>query len=173
MRKVLSEKFFARGALVVAQELLGKFLVRKRGEREEARMITEVEAYDGHLDKASHASRGETERNKPMWGPPGRFYVYLVYGMHDMLNMVTGREGYPAAVLIRAVEGCDGPGKLTKRLKIDRKMNGKKISRTTGLWVEDRGVVIAKKDVKKSPRIGVHYAGPVWSKKPYRFLLKG
>lgn len=173
MRKVLSEKFFARDTLAVARELLGKFLVRKCGKREEAHMITEVEAYDGHLDRASHASRGKTERNEPMWGPPGRFYVYLVYGMHEMFNIVTGRRGYPAAVLIRGVEGYAGPGKLTKHLKIDRKMNGKKASRTTGLWVEDRGVKIPSRDIKKTPRVGVHYAGPVWSKKPYRFFLKG
>ena len=173
MRKILGETFFARGALVVAEELLGKFLVRKTGAKEEARMIVEVEAYDGHWDRASHASRGETERNKPMWGKAGRLYVYLVYGMHEMLNIVTGRAGYPAAVLIRGVEGYNGPGKLTKYLRIDRKMNGKKVSRATGLWVEDRGVVIQKKDIQKSPRIGVSYAGPVWSKKPYRFHLKG
>ena len=173
MRKVLSEKFFARDALLVAEELLGKFLVRKYGEREEAHMITEVEAYDGHLDRASHASRGKTERNKPMWGSPGRFYVYLVYGMHNMLNIVTGPKDYPAAVLIRGVEGLRGPGTLTKALRVDRMLNNKKADKKTGLWVEDRGVMIQKKDIKKGPRVGVRYAGPVWSKKPYRFLFKG
>ncbi|MCR4306607.1 MAG: DNA-3-methyladenine glycosylase [Candidatus Yonathbacteria bacterium] len=173
MRKVLSEKFFARSTLAVAEELLGKFLVRKYGEREEAHMITEVEAYDGHLDRASHASRGKTERNEPMWGPPGRFYVYLIYGMHEMLNIVTGRRGYPAAVLIRGVEGFRGPGILTKALRINRTLNNKKADKKTGLWIEDRGVKIPSRDIKKSPRVGVHYAGPVWSKKPYRFFLKG
>ncbi|MCR4330898.1 MAG: DNA-3-methyladenine glycosylase [Patescibacteria group bacterium] len=172
MRKVLNEKFFARDTLVVAEELLGKFLVRKCGKREEAYLITEVEAYDGHLDRASHASKGETERNKPMWGPAGYWYVYLVYGMHDMLNMVTGPRKYPAAVLIRGVGEFRGPGILTKALQIERTLNNKKADKKTGLWIEDRGVVIQKKDIQKSPRIGVRYAGPIWAKKPYRFFFK-
>lgn len=136
-------------------------------------MVIETEAYDGHKDKASHASRGETPRNTPMFGEAGRFYVYLVYGMHEMLNIVTGPKGYPAAVLIRGVIEATGPGKLTKHLKIKRTMNGKKAIPASGLWFEDRGVKIDKKNVKRTPRVGVSYAGKKWALKPYRFVWRG
>ena len=114
MHKALHEDFFCRDTLIVAEELLGKFLVRKTPDGILAGMITEVEAYDGPLDKACHAHRGKTPRNAPMFGPGGFFYVYFVYGMHWMLNVVTGEAGDPAAVLIRGIQGWDGPGKLTK-----------------------------------------------------------
>ncbi len=172
MRKILTTKFFERATVVVARELLGKFLIRKKGRKEIAYMITEVEAYDGHKDKASHAHRGETPRNKVMFGGAGVWYVYFVYGMYDMLNVVTGPHGYPAAILIRAVEGITGPGRLTKKLGITRRLNGKDAVRASGLWIEDRGIRVKKKDIKKAPRIGVSNAGSVWSKKPYRFMLK-
>lgn len=170
-RKILSQDFFVRDTLVVARELLGKYLVRRMRGKEIAVMITEVEAYDGFEDKASHAHRGETARNKPMFGNAGAWYVYLVYGMYEMLNIVTGRKGYPAAVLIRGVEGISGPGRLTKFLKITRAQNNKRAIFESGLWIEDRGVVITDNRIKKTPRIGVDYAG-VWAKKRYRFVLK-
>ena len=172
MKKILPKKFFERATFVVARDMLGKFLVRKNGRREVAYMITEVEGYDGHKDKASHAHRGQTPRNKVMFGKAGVWYVYFVYGMYDMLNMVTGSHGYPAAVLIRGLEGIYGPGRLTKKLGITRRLNGKHTTRASGLWIEDRGVQVRPKDVKKAPRIGVNYAGSVWSKKPYRLILK-
>ncbi len=171
-KKILTKKFFERATLVVARDLLGKFLVRKKGRTEIAYMITEVEAYDGHNDKASHAHRGETTRNKVMFGEAGVWYVYFVYGMYDMLNMVTGPHRYPAAVLIRGVEGIHGPGRLTKKLGITRRLNGNDAVRISGLWIEDRGVRVKRKNIQKTPRIGVNYAGSVWSKKPYRFILK-
>lgn len=183
MSKILADDFFNRNALIVAKELLGKHLVRKINGKETALMITEVEAYDGFEDKASHAHRGKTKRNEVMFGDAGYCYIYLVYGMHWMLNITTGEKGYPAAVLIRGVEGFDGPAKLTKFLKIDKKLNGEKVDllavalaeegKETGLWIENRGVKIKAKDIQKTPRIGVGYAGPVWSKKCYRFLLSG
>jgi len=177
MKGVLSKKFFERDTLVVAEELIGKFLVRampsKNGRpRKIEAMITEVEGYDGHLDKASHASRGKTKRNEPMFGAAGVWYVYLCYGVHEMLNIATGVPEYPAAVLIRSVEGVQGPGRVTKKFMVGRALNAKEASKKSGLWIEDRGVNIAKKDVQKTPRIGVDYAGPVWSKKHYRFVLK-
>ncbi|MBI5817280.1 MAG: DNA-3-methyladenine glycosylase [Candidatus Yonathbacteria bacterium] len=152
--------------------MLGKFLVRKQGRKEIACMITEVEGYDGHKDKASHAHRGETMRNKVMFGEAGIWYVYFVYGMYDMLNVVTGQHGYPAAILIRGVEDIRGPGRLTKKLGVTRRLNGRDATRTSGLWIEDRGINVKKKDITRAARIGVNYAGPVWSKKPYRFILK-
>jgi DNA-3-methyladenine glycosylase len=189
-RRILKKEFFDRSALTAAKELLGKYLVRKIRGKETALMITEVEAYDGFDDKASHAHRGITDRNKTMFGEAGIWYVYLVYGMHNMLNIVTGEKGHPSAVLIRGAcpvrskkslvsakslirtsYGIDGPGKLTELLKIDRKLNGKSAARKSGLWLEDRGIKISKRQIKRTPRIGVHYAGEIWSKKPYRFVL--
>ncbi len=188
MHKVLNQKFFDRPTVTVAKELLGKYLVRKRGGKTIALMITEVEAYDGPRDKASHASRGMTPRTKIMFGPAGRWFVYFTYGMHWMLNVVTGKERYPAAVLIRGIEGVNGPGRVTKFLHVDKKLNGKLANRKNDLWIEERrtnpvrnspsqgrsgarraGVI--SNGIKKSPRIGVQYAGAHWARKNYRFFL--
>ena len=176
---VLTKNFFERPTLKVAKDLLGKFLTIKHSVSNNRHrvlrfMITEVEAYDGHLDKASHAHRGETARNAPMFGPAGVWYVYFVYGMHNMLNIVTGPKDYPAAVLIRGIEGINGPGKFTKFLKIDKKFNKKPATRATGLWIESAsrrmGVKIKKSQIKTSPRIGVNYAGEC-KDKHYRFYI--
>jgi len=176
--KVLRREFFDRPAPTVARDLLGKYLVRRlpagRQVRDGGRlalMITEVEAYEGWEDKASHASRGRTERNAPMFGPAGRWYVYFVYGIHWMLNVVTGAAGHPAAVLIRGLDGISGPARLTKSLGIDRRLNGRAALPREGLWIEDRGVVLPPRRVGRGPRVGVAYAGD-WAKKPYRYFLK-
>src|SRR3989338_1327947 len=139
MRKVLPQKFFNQPVLKIAQNLLGKFLVRKFRSKEISLIIIEIEAYNGFNDKASHASRGRTERNKVMFGEAGRWYVYFTYGMHWMLNIVTGSKNYPAAVLIRGTDKVKGPGRLTKYLKIDKKFNGSLADGKSGLWIEDRG----------------------------------
>ncbi len=170
---------------MVARGLLGKYLCRRYRGKIIRAMITEVEAYDGPADRACHASRGVTPRNKVMFGPAGHWYVYFTYGMHWMLNAVTGKEGYPAAVLIRGVAAntdergfengftrINGPARVTKFFKIDKKFNSKSAGRRSGLWLEDKGVEIKNSQIKRSPRIGVNYAGPVWSKKLYRFYLK-
>src|SRR3989344_7236430 len=159
MRKVLPQKFFNQPVLKIAQNLLGKFLVRKFRSKEISLIIIEIEAYNGFNDKASHASHGRTERNKVMFDEAGKWYVYFTYGMHWMLNIVTGAKNYPAAVLIRAAGNINGPAKLTKYLKIDKKFNGLTANRETGLWFEDRGGQIKKSQIKKSKRIGVEYAG--------------
>lgn len=171
MKKVLTKEFFERNTLKVAENLLGKYLVRKVGDKETALKINEVEAYDGFDDKASHAHKGKTDRNKVMFGEASNWYVYLVYGMHNMLNIVTDKEHYPAAILIRGAGDISGPGRLTKFLKIDKKLNGKKASVKTGLWIEDRGDPVDKKKIRRTARIGVNYAGPIWAKKNYRFVL--
>lgn len=171
MRKVLTKKFFERPVPDVAKDLLGKFLVKKSGKRETAVMMTEVEAYDGFKDKASHASRGRTERNAPMFGEADRWYVYFTYGMHWMLNIVCGKRDYPAAVLIRAVEGVNGPARLTKFLKIGKKINNRPADKKTGLWIEDRGVRIAAREIRRGARIGVDYAGKFWAKRRWRFYI--
>ena len=146
------------------------FLIRRSGEDVIAAMITETEAYTGPDDLACHAAKGRTARTDVMFGSPGYFYVYFVYGMHWMLNVVTREEGYPAAVLIRAVDGISGPARLTKHFQIDGALNAKPSARSTGLWIEDRGIIIRPRDIMKMPRIGVDYAGE-WAEKPYRFLL--
>lgn len=168
--KIVQSRFFSRPTLRVARNILGKYLVRRIGSREIARPITEVEAYVGFTDRASHASRGETARNRVMFGPAGVWYVYFTYGMHWMLNIVTGRTGYPAAILIRGVEGISGPARVTKFFKIDGRLNGRPASRSSGLWIEDRGVRIPARRIKRSARIGVDYAG-AWRKKLWRLCL--
>src|SRR3569623_1537291 len=128
-------------------------------------MISETEAYDGFKDKASHAHRGQTARNSVMFGKPGRIYVYFTYGMHWMLNLICGEEGYPSGVLIRAAGDNSGPARLTRALAIDKTLNTLTLSKKSGLWVEDRGVKISKKDVELTPRIGIRYAEE-WVEKP-------
>ncbi len=161
----LKPEFYQRDVIVVARELLGKYLVKDNLKL----MITEVEAYVGSQDLACHASKGRTARTEVMFEEGGVWYVYFVYGMHWMLNVVTGEIDYPAAVLIRGVEGINGPARVTKAFGIDKTFNGLPAAKSTGLYIQDRGVVVGK--IKSTPRIGVDFAGPVWSQKPYRFLL--
>ena len=155
-----------RATLAHARNLLGKYLVGADGE---GRMITEVEAYDGERDLACHARVGRTRRTETLYNDGGVWYVYLCYGVHEMLNLVVGPRDWPAAVLIRGVEGCHGPGRVTKALGINRRFNAAAAHQVSGLWIEDRGVKVPRRLVKATPRIGVDYAGPVWAKKPWRF----
>jgi DNA-3-methyladenine glycosylase len=165
--------FSSADTVGVARSLLGRLLVARVDGRRVARRILEVEAYDGPHDRASHASRGRTRRNEPMFAAGGIWYVYLCYGMHEMLNLVTGPAGYPAAVLIRGIEGISGPGRLTRALGIDRRVNRRPVARATGLWIEDDGVGPDESDVLALPRVGVDYAGADWSAKPWRFVWRG
>ena len=168
---VLSAAFFERPAAAVAPELLGKYLVSAIGGKKSACMITETEAYIGPHDLAAHSSKGLTPRTAVMFGPPGRWYVYFTYGIHWMLNIVTGPEGYPSAVLFRGVEGIPGPARLAKQLGITGALNAHAAVPASGLWIEDRGVKVQKSAIRTSPRVGVEYAGPVWAAKPYRYFL--
>jgi len=168
--KVLNSKFFDRPAEKVAYDLIGCRLHWKIGEQSESRIITETEAYIGPEDLASHAARGRTTRNEAMFGPPGTFYVYFVYGLHWMLNVVTGPTGFPAAALIRGLDSIVGPARLTKALGITGELNGKVASKETGVWFSE-GPRPSRKQIIPSARIGVDYAGPLWSAKPYRFTL--
>jgi DNA-3-methyladenine glycosylase len=172
MAKIIGKNFFHQPTLTATENLLGKYLVRKIYRKKIALIITEVEAYDGPRDRASHAARGQTPRNAPMFEEGGIWYIYFTYGMHWMLNIVTGPRRYPAAVLIRGAGEISGPARLTKFLKIDSRLNGAPAAKKSGLWIEDRGVKINPRDIKRTARIGVSYAGPVWSKKRYRLLLK-
>lgn len=201
---VLNKKFFQRSSVAVAKDLLGKFLCRRIGGQKICRMITETEAYGGPVrDLASHASRGKTARNYVMFGPAGRWYVYFTYGMHWMLNVVAKFHRHPSAVLIRGVSGLslraptlrsergnltsvilskaknlNGPARVTKFFKVDKKFNDKPATRATGLWIESPSVIASRAKqsyknfkIKSSSRIGVAYAGPIWSKKKWRFFI--
>lgn len=173
MRRIIqAEEWRKRGAVAAARWLLGKFLVRRsEGGGETAWMITEVEAYDGERDLACHARVGRTRRTEIMYAAGGVWYVYLCYGVHEMLNLVVGPADWPAAVLIRGVEGIVGPGRLTKRLEIGRALNGAAAAPASGLWIEDRGVKVARAKIRATPRVGVDFAGPVWAAKPWRFVI--
>lgn len=161
-----------KNPVALARWLLGKHLVRRGADgRLDARLITEVEAYRGERDLACHARAGRTRRTEVMYAPGGCWYVYLCYGIHEMLNLVVGPRGWPAAVLIRAVEGANGPGRVTRALRIDRRLNAAKAARASGLWLEDRGVRVPRRRMRATPRIGVDYAGPLWAKKPWRFTF--
>jgi DNA-3-methyladenine glycosylase len=165
------ETWASRATLAHARSLLGKVLVRTIAGGESAHVITEVEAYIGESDLACHASRGVTARTRILFGPPGHWYVYLIYGMHEMLNLVTGPEGWPSAILIRGVVGATGPGRVTRALAVNRVLNGRPASRDSGLWIEDRGIRVPDRLVARTPRIGIDYAGPVWAAKPWRFVV--
>ncbi|WHZ23313.1 MAG: DNA-3-methyladenine glycosylase II [Nitrospira sp.] len=172
---MLTSEFFSRPTLQVARSLIGKYLIRENGRGRIAGKIIETEAYIGPEDKACHASKGRTARTEVLFGPPGHAYVYLCYGMYEMLNVVTEAEGFPAAILLRAVE-CDGtlidgPGRLTRAFDVDRRLNRLDLTAGEALWFEDRGEVVLRGSVKTHPRIGVDYAGE-WAKKPWRFRLE-
>lgn len=223
LRKILSQKFFDRHTLKVARELLGKVLVRrfqptvdkvgmsrdqyqgflhKSGSvrcssrsYEIVGIITEVEAYIGPNDQASHASRlwrglpratsGKTKRTEVMFGNPGYWYIYMIYGIHYCLNIVTEKKGYPAAILIRSIYAASlhknlmmsfrlhikGPGRVCKYFKIDKQLNEKPANRKTGLWIEDWGIKINPRHIRRGRRIGVEYAGK-WKEKLWRFYLR-
>jgi DNA-3-methyladenine glycosylase len=175
MRK-LPRSFYERKTLRVARELLGKWLVRRADGIERIGRIVEVEAYLGPHDLAAHSSRGLTPRTKVMFGPPGHAYVYLIYGMHHCMNVVTEPEGHGSAVLLRALEPVrnlegrtQGPGLLCRAMGIDRSLNAHDLlSRDFFIAVPTKA---PKHLVIKRPRIGVDYAGP-WAKLHLRFYIK-
>lgn len=172
-RPVPINTFSRRSTTTLARFLLGKRLVRTDAAGRVTRhRITEVEAYHGARDRACHASRGQTPRTAVMFAPGGVWYVYLCYGLHEMLNLVTGPAEFPAAVLIRGVEGVAGPGRVSKALGIDRSLNGRPAAPSSGLYVEDDGFRVPRRLIHATPRIGVAYAGPVWAAKPWRFFYE-
>lgn len=165
----LTKKFYIRDVLYVAPELLGKYLVIRSADTTFRRFqITEVEAYRGTEDKACHAFKGRTHRTEIMYHEGGRLYVYLVYGMYWMLNVVTGSESIPQAVLIRGVKNHSGPGKITKSLGIDRSFYGEDLDISERIWFEDAGFT---PEIKTGPRIGIEYAGEYWKTRPWRYYI--
>lgn len=186
----LSQGFIEGPTLLVARRLLGQVLVRRLGGKQLGGRIVEVEAYIGEADTACHACRGPTRRNEAMYGPPGRAYVYFTYGMHWMLNVVTEREGFPAAVLLRALEPTmglkilrsrrgdradteltSGPARLCQALGIDRAHNGLDLLTAKELFLAV-GEPVREEDVLATPRIGIDYAQRRDREALWRFALK-
>ena len=161
-----------KNTVAIARQLIGKVLVRGEPGRPRTRhIITETEAYHSERDLACHASKGRTPRTDVLYRTAGVWYVYLCYGIHEMLNLVVGPEGFPAAILIRGVHDVTGPGRVTKSLGIGRRLNGLPCEPASGLWLEDDGFSLRREWISATPRIGVDYAGQVWSAKPWRFVL--
>ncbi len=166
--KKLPLSFYTRDVLAVAPDLCGKYLCCKQMDGSIKRLrITQTEAYRGEEDTACHAHKGKTPRTKTMYARAGTIYVYLCYGIHNLCNIVTGPEGFPQAVLIRACEGADGPGKLTKALGITRALNGKMLGEE--LWVEDDALPC---EITTDTRVGIGYASPEDQAKLWRYICK-
>lgn len=184
----LSREFYNRSTLSIARDLIGARLVRILNGQRLTGLITETEAYIGEKDLGCHAKAGRTARTAVMYGPPGHAYVYFTYGHHWMLNVVTEREGFPAAVLLRAIQPIEGvefmskqrvgrdtfgPGKLTQAMGITKNENGVDLTRRgSGLWIEE-AQAIPNKLVTKGPRVGLNNVPEPWKSKPWRFLVTG
>jgi len=165
----LQKDFYIRDVLVVAPEIIGKNLVIRLDDDTSGRYrVTEVEAYRGSEDKACHACKGRTVRTEIMFHEGGKLYVCLIYGMYWMLNVVTGQENNPQAVLIRGVESLPGPGKLTKSLGIDRTFYGEDLTLSRRIWLEETDF---EPVIKTGERIGIEYAGEYWMTRPWRFYI--
>ncbi|WP_027377898.1 DNA-3-methyladenine glycosylase [Kaistella palustris] len=167
----LSKLYFQQNdAVALAKDLLGKTLVRKFADGREFRaQITETEAYFGPDDQASHASKGRTPRTELMFGAGGTVYVYLIYGKYWLLNIVTGTEDLPEAVLIRGLTTVSGPGRIGNLLELDRSFYGEDLDTSQRLWLEESELAGA---LITGPRVGVDYAGDEWRLKPWRFILQ-
>jgi DNA-3-methyladenine glycosylase len=166
----LQSDFYTRDVLDVAPELIGKILIiTPEGSPERRFCITEVEAYRGREDKACHASKGRTARTEIMFHEGGRIYVYFVYGMYWMLNIVTGKDDDPQAVLIRGVEGITGPGRVTRELGIDGSFYGEDLSVSGRIKIADNGKAAT---YITQPRVGIDYAGEPWKSKHWRYLIR-
>ena len=199
LKRRLKRNFFVQPTLKVAKELLGKYLVRIIKGKRISGMITETESYLGPRDRASHAYLyKKTERNKAEYLEGGHVYIYLVYGMYWQLNFSTFKKDKPECVLIRALEPKEeiesmiknrklekpkvmnekflrkltgGPGVLCQSLKLDKSFYGEDLTKSKRFWLEDRGVKVKPSQIKKGPRVGIDYAGPYWSKIPWRFWI--
>jgi len=189
LTKPLPRDFYARPTIEVARDLLGCHLCHRLpdGELLVAR-ITETEAYDGPSDSACHGAKGRTARTDVLFGPPGHAYIYLIYGMYELFNVVTDRDNYPAGVLIRGIEPvlgearmcqlrpvprrnlCNGPGKLTRAMNIDRRYHGLDLTTGDTLWLSE-GASDENYRIESGPRIGIDYADEIHRLAPWRFWL--
>ena len=167
---ILTETFFHRDALEVAPDLVGKLIVRTLDDGSEVTLrITETEAYRGEEDTACHASKGRTPRTELLYGKSGVIYVYLCYGIHWLMNVITGEEGHPQGVLFRACEVYGGPAKLTKKLGIDKSFNGESFCGNPRIRLADDGY---RAEIETLPRVGINYATPEYRDILWRFADK-
>lgn len=165
----LKRGFYTRDVLDVAPELIGKTLVVRQKDKTFAKlMINEVEAYRGNDDIACHASKGRTNRTEIMYHAGGHLYIYLIYGIHWMLNIVAGEENIPHAILVRGAGLYKGPGVLTRATGIDRSFYGEDLTVSERIWIEDAGI---NPEYKTSPRIGIDYSGEYWKSRPWRYFI--
>ena len=163
----ISSSLFLLPATELAPLLIGKLLCRRTTQGVLRLRITETECYYGEEDSACHAHRGPTQRNAPMYLHGGYTYIYLCYGIHNLLNIVSGPEGHPEAVLIRGVEGYSGPGKLTKAMSIDRSLNSIDLNESNEIWLEDDGITVP---FHTDRRVGIDYADPIDRDRPWRYI---
>ena len=160
--------FYQRDPLEIAPCILGKTLVRVLDTGQILRIpITEVEVYRGEEDKACHACRGRTTRNAVMYGPGGHIYMYFIYGVHWMLNIVTGESGNPSALLVRGIGDIRGPGRVTRHLGLDGSFYGEDLCSSTRIWLENAAGIDS---FSTGPRVGIHYAGEPWVSMPWRYI---
>ena len=167
---ILDKKYFKRSAKELAPDLIGKVLCRKTKDGVRRVKITETECYFGEEDTACHAHKGKTPRTVTLYHEGGICYVYLCYGIHSLLNIVTGEPDHPEAVLIRGVEGASGPGRVTKRLGLTTAQNRIPLCPRSGIWVEDDGVPAPAYEAL--PRVGIDYAAEADRVRPWRYLVK-
>lgn len=166
---MLDKKYFSSSATLLAPDLIGKILCRRTKDGIIRARITETECYFGEDDTACHAHKGKTERTKTMYEAGGVTYVYLCYGIHSLLNIVTGPSGHPEAVLIRGVEGAIGPGRATKLLQITTADNALPLCEENGIWIEDDG---ARPEYTVMPRVGIDYASKEDRERKWRYCAK-
>lgn len=170
--------FYTKPTLKIAKELLGKYIVRKIGNKKLEGKIIETEAYIGPRDKASHAYQGKiTPRNKAEYLIGGHIYIYLVYGMYWQFNIATSKAKKPECILIRALDSnlgnlASGPGKLCRYLKLDKSFYAEDLTKSKKIWLEDRKVKIKPSQIIATKRVGIDYAGSYWASRKWRFLLK-
>ncbi len=169
MAKRIDRAFYSRDVLEVAPQLIGQHLIRIAPDGTLSRyIITETEAYRGGDDLACHASKGMTPRTQVMFGEAGHLYMYLIYGMYWMMNVVTSQKGIPQAVLFRGVREASGPGRLTRLVGVDREFSGEDLVVSERIWIEESGLPSA---YSTGPRVGIDYAGEPWKSMPWRYLI--
>jgi DNA-3-methyladenine glycosylase len=165
----LDRSFFMQDALEIAPHLLGCALVRRfPDDRVETYILSELEVYRGEEDRACHAFRGRTKRTGIMYQEGGRLYMYLIYGMYWMMNIVTALPDQPQAILIRGVQGINGPGRITRSLRVNGDFYGEDLVTSGRIWIERRDGPVS---YQTTPRINIDYAGDDWIMKPWRFIL--
>lgn len=171
MSQRVGHEFFLSDALEIAPQLLGMQLVRQFPDGERLILsITEVEVYRGEDDLGCHASKGRIARTEVMYLAGGRVYVYLIYGMYWLLNITTGPENHPQAILIRCTRQVAGPGRVGKALHLDKSFYGEDLTTSNRLWIEANDQ--PKGEVVTLPRVGINYAGPVWANVEWRYVIQ-